>query len=658
PMQIKIISEVEFEDRLRSDLAHVETRIRQVLLEQTDVMEQVTALRDDSTEPRPLDELEQQTAGHLGNRQGRLTARVREVVNRLDRLLARIEANLAGEDEFRAHLVRVGGLLRDIAAGPMTLAIGELEHVRDGSDAAFQQASVAAARTQQLEAVDRLRGVLALMSEWGSFQELVTRAVSLADRQDALQRQTGELGRRTLGKSVESLSETEANALGTMAREQDQLADEIEQLEEKMNRLRGPEAESASSEDRDQAAARESIDAALRAARAHGVRKHARWASDAIRANRTAAATLEQKATVTALRKILSALREREERQLEALQKRLGRLEETIALLIEEQESLRRATHEATLIETEGASLELLGETQRGLRRNAEQLGEELGLAQRTRSVGELLGESAERMASAEQELESHGASPALTAQDEALALLHDALELVQELARETEQQVLRRSLAKIREDLEQILAAQIEVNEGIEGLLDAIVERGRIGRVEARTAGKLANKQAEIRTLVDTQRPDFEKVPVYRWVLGRVSKWMTDSRVRLSGRQLDRDLLVVVDRIVRELRQLINAIRETETFPLDKEFMEAEQAGGQGQGGGSGDQRPLPTLAELLVLKSMQADINERTRSIHASFDPEQATEAVLSELKIIGEDQAELRRLTERVTEGAQHP
>ena len=80
----------------------------------------------------------------------------------------------------------------------------------------------------------------------------------------------------------------------------------------------------------------------------------------------------------------------------------------------------------------------------------------------------------------------------------------------------------------------------------------------------------------------------------------------------------------------------------------------EAEQTGGEGEQA-SGETKPVPALAELLVLKTMQIDILERTQALGGSFDADNATEEQLQRLAELGEDQVEVRRLTERVTERA---
>jgi len=89
----------------------------------------------------------------------------------------------------------------------------------------------------------------------------------------------------------------------------------------------------------------------------------------------------------------------------------------------------------------------------------------------------------------------------------------------------------------------------------------------------------------------------------------------------------------------------------------MSTEFAEAEMEGG-GSEGEAATTATVPTVAELLVLKAMQVDINERTRALSLQFDRDAATETRLRQLTAIGEDQAEVRRLTELVTGRAQQP
>ena len=151
-------------------------------------------------------------------------------------------------------------------------------------------------------------------------------------------------------------------------------------------------------------------------------------------------------------------------------------------------------------------------------------------------------------------------------------------------------------------------------------------------------------------------RQPEPAKVIGDEWALERIAGWMGTVRGWLDARKIDDDLSMTADRIVRELDKLILALKQTEELRTESEFAE-------GEGGGAGDGRqlmkkPVPTVTELLVLKAMQTDINQRTKRIGADVDPDTAEERQLRELQMIGEDQAEVRRLAALVTRRARHP
>ncbi len=59
--------------------------------------------------------------------------------------------------------------------------------------------------------------------------------------------------------------------------------------------------------------------------------------------------------------------------------------------------------------------------------------------------------------------------------------------------------------------------------------------------------------------------------------------------------------------------------------------------------------------VTELLVLKSLQRDLVERTRRLHTETADAEVTEAQLRKIVVLGEDQAEIRTLAEMLTRRA---
>jgi hypothetical protein len=144
-----------------------------------------------------------------------------------------------------------------------------------------------------------------------------------------------------------------------------------------------------------------------------------------------------------------------------------------------------------------------------------------------------------------------------------------------------------------------------------------------------------------------------MEQAAVYRWALERVARWMGANHDSLEAREINDETIVAAARIVHELENLIAALVQTQSMPLDTEFTEAGESGG-----GSGDDAPattLPSLTELLILKTMQDDINTRTAALYTRFDAQNPTEHSLRELTVLGEDQTQVQKLAQMVSDRA---
>ena len=647
PMQIHIISMLEFDSRVLGDLARIETQVRKALLEQTHLFDRTRDLAAEEGESE-ADTDSQQQLGTVAGRQSRLIRRVRELAGRFSQIVDRMKQNQAGDLQSRQRIEALGGTLRETAVDPMTAAARLLRDAHDQRGPGARRKQLRQAGDQEQRAIGKLRGVLDAMSKWGSFQELVAKTHDLLDRQETLRSETAHIGKATLGQAAETLTASQKAVLRRTVRQQEQLASDVRRLRKFMKQLR--ETINAS----DQAGA-DAIEAAERAANAAGVERHMTDAASAIEANRTAAATLAQKHASDALRRMVQSLRERDDRALEELRKQLDSAEAQIAAIIEHQEALQDAAHESILLASEDEIFVSLAREQRTLARNTSLLAEELGSVNRASVVVGPLQAAAKPMYTAEHQLRELKGVEAALAQGEALALLYDAYDRLSELSEQAAEESFRRTLEQIRENLETIYAAQLAINQEVGPLKAAIEARGRVTRVEARLATKLARAQDEVRSTLEAQLPDFADVAVYRWALQRVRDWMEQSQEQFRERRVDDQLVRITERITHEILKLLDAIVATQALPMDTAFVEGGGGSGEGQ---DAPTRAIPTVAELLVLKAMQENINQRTDQLRASFDPDQADERTLRELEIVGEDQESVQSLTEKVMERAKNP
>ena len=142
----------------------------------------------------------------------------------------------------------------------------------------------------------------------------------------------------------------------------------------------------------------------------------------------------------------------------------------------------------------------------------------------------------------------------------------------------------------------------------------------------------------------------------MYQWVLERVTDGADESADALNQRRLDDALATTQEAVLDDLEVLITAIDDAVRLPPPDEYAEgASTGGGGGADGASPNQPSVPSAAQLLVLKTMQLDLNARTVRIAEDFDPHQASEQQLRELKKLAERQDRIRELTNRLTEQA---
>lgn len=643
-MRLRVLSDHEFDLRIREDLAATEERLRRTTFDQAALHDQTVALLDMLRGADGLSDAQRAAASSMSLTQLRIMRQLREVANRLDEIVARIERNAPGDEE-RDRIGSLSLALRSIAAGPMTIAGGQLARVREPGDADRIRSFLTGAGEAQQSAVSGLREVLRSMGHWGAFQGLVSRTRDLLDRQSQIRQETAELGRQTLGRPVDALDDDEADALRQNQRKQEQLLDDVT---EHLARL---EQQRQSHSEKDPTAA-DAIDAAMRTARAEDLVRHVRRAAEEISANRAGAAEVSQRSAMQVMQKMLGALQERETRELALLRKRLDDAARQVAELIEEQDLLyRRTLANASLTEIE---MESMSGEQRVLSRNARMLGDELAEVDATSDAGRIVRQSATPMGKAEDELLAGDPDSASSSQQEALKTLEYAREMLLAAEQDAAEEMLRRTLAEIQQDLQSIRDAQQAINAAMGALFEWQRTSGPFGRTQMREAARLVQEQSNTRALVVGLLPDMEQASVYRWALDRVSEWMRANQESLESRNLRAQTLSDAGRIVHELDNLIAALVETQTMPLDTEFVESGDTRGA-SGENSASQPPLPTMTELLVLKTMQNDINTRTAAVYARFDTTHPTEDALREIRVLGEDQAQVRKLAQMVTDRA---
>ena len=246
-------------------------------------------------------------------------------------------------------------------------------------------------------------------------------------------------------------------------------------------------------------------------------------------------------------------------------------------------------------------------------------------------------------------QLGRQNAPSANQSQNEAVRQLENArTELADAIDRE-QQAAQQQALVQIETMLRKILEAQKRLSAGTRDVHAKVPPDGKVERAEAvRLAdladgeGKLAEETAGVRRLLE----DEGSTVVFPSVLADVREDLTKSQELLASQQPGPLVQGIQQEIEERLREMIDA--------LQMELANRQQQADQGQSG-QGQGRPLVSpLAELKMLRALQAHINKRTVLLDKTRQDGQAPRNVIEvQHKVLSDRQNKVGKMTRDLAE-----
>lgn len=383
------------------------------------------------------------------------------------------------------------------------------------------------------------------------------------------------------------------------------------------------------------------------------------------------------------LEKMVDSLQERgKQENQDLLQKKRKHFDTKLEQLITEQEFLQKKIDDAKRIadpDKRAAALKELAAEQERLERQAQELAQQLSRAGADESAQQLR-RAARQMEQSRQLLEQ-GIPPEFN-QEEALNRLDEAQEQLQR-DREPDdaaEQLIREQLAKAADQIKALRERQFAAIEEEKRLTaKAIAAKAwDIATAKQSLPGLIKQQEAvaaEVRLLVEKR---FSNVPVFSRMLRQAADAMDQSVTILREREegvidqlegisnfsqeveeaIDKRIRSRQDLALKRLDQLLEALKpDKEMFkpqPKKKDgdpMMKKEPKEPRGAPSDA-----LPPLAQLKALRSLQADVAERTAAFDAAHpDRNKLTKDELSELATIEKAQVDIAELVKTLTAGA---
>jgi len=633
---ITIQSEQEYRAGIDSELDALRVGLRDTVLDQQAIRGQTPAHDDpinDASRAKSRDRIAIQRAFV---RQNSLTERTRHLAKKLETLARKTQSAGLSDRNLTHRLTRAASNLDRAAKGPMTQASSALKRAAASTSQQSRRAATAEARTAQTTALDQLKNVRESLARQDEFARAISAVRDILDRQQRIQSLTHALDRAS--ENAATHADTMRDEQRTLiSQRQKRLGDDMQSLVRYMQQAVDTLAEA-------DAPAAAVLDSAVHAATGREIVTHMRRAADAIVQRRTTGTRMAQRASEDGLLEMLALLHNQQKRRLERLIRRLESRQQLVEHLLTSQRLLLTDTRESIEKHAPATAFVQQGKSQRRLADNTRHLVADWPEDSREVAARSLVDQATNPMSVAAEALIRANAPAATEPQTDATAFLEAAAEELKRLALLAEDEAQKLQTAATLAELNRLRGRQQDVHDGVDALKNRLAEH-RINRRIARQAARLSREQQEIEESTQTLAERLASTVVFRFVLDGILVHMNKSVESLEHRQINEALAAGQDRILDEMDTLITAMTEMYTLPAPDQF--ARESSGGGGASQTEASASVPTLAELLVLKSMQRSLQQRIETAARDYDPDTASEQRLRQVRALADDQRRIRKL-----------
>lgn len=560
-----------------------------------------TAMRLDEQQALLVERLRNEGAAReIAVQQAELSDRVAGQQGTLERLMQRALRNGLSD-------VGLTGLLEDASRA--------LQQAGEASNRASEQIAQNDAEQgerEQQQVRDELAGLVDLLDR-GEDGWVARRSIErLIEEQRRLLEQTRQAGERLIGRDAGQLTPQERSELDMIAERQREAArraaEGLDELSERARQL--------SRADPTQAGA---MAEAARQGRRQQVPQQLEQAAEDVQQNRTSSAQSAQRSALDALEQMLDELENAQRHRNAALLRQLASLIESLRGLISAQEgqiaalagaqvSGQVAGLDAGMIRVHDNTLAVLAEVQQPNLAPVRTPMEESRTSQES-AIAAL------RSTPPDLDLAGRGEQASLLKLRDALA---EAERLEQQAQREEQERIRRELRQAYREQLEQQVVVRDEASQ---------LAGRTLSRRERASARGLGQRQQTIRDALDDLLKSTEglgEAAVFDFAHRRLSRLTGASAEQLGLGEVDQRVLRSMDESVALLRSLVEALAPSQG---QNDFDAGAADAGGGSGGGSDSQGQqqglLPPIAELKLLRSMQALVAQQTRALGEAGEP-----------------------------------
>lgn len=667
--RLRVVSPDEFLERLNERQRALHAELNRVRAKQDSTHKQTAEAAAKSRES-PTDDLKQEDAERRNltealDRQREIAAalgferagatdpkrkpdeRREGVRGRVASMLEDLKANRIDNREVESRLADIAARLSDVEreAKPQKIADKLAEALKtDRRDDAQRAEAVAALETageRQQQLLTSLDAMLRNLTQWDDYGKFHEELARIKREQEQVAAETAEHLQKQLkneGKPNETAQQRKEAAdrnREDLAARQAGLSRRFEQLQQTMKR----NAQSGAAQ------TNEALQRAVAAAEQANPSGSMREAGQMLRDDQAGKAPARQQEALAKLGKVMQALSAQKVDELNRLVSKLKKAESDLNDVAKEQKGLKKKFRDAAAMADEKQrqeELKRLAKKQRELQEKTAKLVDELKRLRAEKAAAQL-AQSGDKMSGAGQGAEQGDAGQA---EEQSASAERDLENAQQELAQErrkAEKDLAQEIAAKLEDDLKALIARQQRIVVEI-ARYEALRMGGSLTRAALIGLLDLAEEQAALERDVQAAAERLGSTPAFKLGLESSARDMARTAALVRERKTDSATQQAAAGAVRRLQRLLEALK-----PRKSEKPGGDQGGG-GEGEG-GDQQPgsqTPTdLAELMLIKLLQEDVNSRTKELDAIRKRGKLTPEESQEFTTLGEEQGKLADL-----------
>ena len=517
--------------------------------------------------------------------------------------------------------------------------------------AALQQAK------QHQQAVREQLGELTReLDQWQDQQKVQTDLQDIREAQTRLNDETATLSRETITKPFAELTRQQQADLARQAERQQIQARQLDQLQQRMEKLQQELGEQSP-------AAAERVQQALEELLEQGVAGKMRDAARQLSENNVGQAVRTQQDVQSQLDALDGTLRNRSEDNPEQLLKQLEQTESQLQQAIAEQVELLKKHQE--LQQSGGdspAEQEQLGLLKQQIQQQQQAVADLLKRLRKTpaEQARAALQDAAQRLEKLAQQTQAampeEGFDPAAE-QQEILEDLQQAQQDVEQLQQELQEQLAAEQLEKSADQLRALVVRQQGVIDETKRLEQLRTETGNWTRAQLKSLRDLSELEQGLMADTKSLAEKVQQSPALQHALELAARELDAAAQRLGTRLTDLVTLRHAESARDQIAEIVQILGQ-KSEPMNSGGPPEEQAPGEqpAAGGPPPSDDVITLIAELKLLKAMQVQLNRRREELAAQPPTETGgTDESGAGWKLLADDQKTLADLLANYAEKA---